>query len=59
MFNDILITPDGYKFGNFEETVSQVLGHNENSHTLTKTGKIIVKILNTIDKNHTQKSLQK
>lgn len=57
LFNAVLIKEDGYKFGNFAETISSVLGKNQRSDTLTKTGKILVKILDTIDKDHCKKSI--
>lgn len=43
---------DGYPFGNINETISSVLGKNQFKGTLTLTGKILVWILNTLDKNH-------
>lgn len=52
LFNRFLIHENGYHFGNFEETISSVLGKNEIDETLTNTGKLIVKILNTIEKDH-------
>lgn len=57
LFNATLIKPEGYQFGNFEETISSVLGKNQRDNTLTKTGKILVKILDTIDKDHCKKSI--
>lgn len=57
LFNSCLIKSSGYQFGIFEETISSVLGKNEYDKTLTKTGKILVKILNWIDKNHCFKSI--
>lgn len=57
LFNLTLIKDSGYKFGNFEETISSVLGKNERDETLSKTGKILVFILNKIDKDHCVKSI--
>ena len=55
LFNGILIKKDGYKFGNIEETVSEVLGHNIVKNTLTFAGKIVVFILT---KKHCLNSIQ-
>ena len=51
-------TKDGYKFGNFNETISSALGKNERDKTLSKTGKLLVKILDFLDKNHCIKSIK-
>ena len=45
LWNKALITENGYRFGNIEETISAVLGHNIQKETLTKTGKVLVFIL--------------
>ena len=45
LWNKTLITEKGYPFGNIEETISAVLGHNIQRKTLTKTGKVLVFIL--------------
>ena len=45
LWNKTLITEAGYLFGNIEETISAVLGHNIKRKTLTKTGKALVFIL--------------
>lgn len=52
IFNDLLITTDGYKFGNRKETISSVLGKNQQKETLTKAGKSLVWILDSIEKDH-------
>jgi len=57
LLNRVLITEKGYKFGNINETISSVLGKNELTNTLTKTGKVLVWILDKIDKNHCYKSI--
>lgn len=57
LLNAVLITEEGYKFGNFLETISSVLGKNERDGTLTKCGKGLVKILNWLDKDHCKKSI--
>ena len=58
LFNDILIKNDGYKFGDPDETISSVLGHNKKQKTLTRFGKIIVFLLNTIDPFHVEKAVE-
>lgn len=58
LFNLTLKKKNGYEFGNFQETISSVLGKNERDGTLSKTGKVLVWILNKIDKNHCQKSIK-
>ena len=45
MWNQLLITKDGYKFGNIDESISEVLGQNILRFTLTKKGKLLVKLL--------------
>ena len=45
LWNKTLINESGYRFGNIEETISAVLGHNIQRKTLTKTGKVLVFIL--------------
>ena len=57
LWNKTLRKSLGYEFGNVNETISSVLGKNERDGTLTKTGKILVFILNTIDKDHCKKSI--
>jgi len=57
LWNCTLRLKTGYKFGNPEETISSVLGKNERDKTLTATGKVLVFILNTIDKDHCKKSI--
>jgi len=48
---------NGYKFGNVNETISSALGKNQRDKTLSLFGKVICKILDTIDKNHCEKSI--
>jgi hypothetical protein len=59
LFNKVLILQNGYQFGDIGETISSVLGKNERDNTLTKTGFILVYILDKIDKNHAFKSIDK
>lgn len=57
--NKYLITKNSKShFWDIKETISSVLGKNQRDKTLTWLGKLICKILDTIDKNHCQKSIQ-
>lgn len=56
-FNRFFRTENGYPFGNERETISSALGKNERDGTLSKCGKIIVRILDKIDKNHCKNSI--
>lgn len=57
VFNDILITKTGYKFGNRKETISSVLGKNQKYKTLKRTGKFLCRILDRLDPQHCEKSI--
>lgn len=58
LFNQILITSWSQNyFGNIDETISSVIGKNKRDGTLTKTGKVLDKILNAIDPNHSIRSI--
>jgi len=52
LFNDVLIKKTGYQFGKRGETISSVLGKNIKTATLTRAGKLLVIILDFIEKNH-------
>lgn len=58
LWNKTLRTENGYKFGNINETISSALGKNERDKTLSKSGKMLVMILNVFDKNHSIKSIR-
>ena len=58
LFNLTLNKKGGYEFGNFEETISSALGKNQRDNTLSFAGKVLVFILDTIDKNHCKKSIK-
>lgn len=58
LFNQVLINSQAYPFGNEKETISMVLGKNQLNNTLTQTGKSLVWILDKIDKNHVEKSIE-
>lgn len=57
MFNCVMITKDGYKFGNRDETISSVIGKNKIRGTLTWAGKSLDFILEVMDPNHSIKSI--
>lgn len=59
LFNDVLITSNGYKFGSDRETISAVLGANRIKGTLTKTGLFIANTLDRIEKDHCELAFQK
>lgn len=53
LFNDLLISSDSKdQFGNEDETISSVLGKNEEGGNLKVTGRLLANILNKIQKNH-------
>ena len=58
IWNDKLKIDRGYEFGKENETISSALGKNERDNTLSKKGKLLVKILDFLDKNHCQKSMK-
>jgi hypothetical protein len=57
LFNALLITPEGYRFGDFRETISSVIGKNKVAGTLSKNGRTLDRILDFLDKNHSIKSI--
>lgn len=57
ILNATCIEPDGYKFGNFKETISSVLGKNQGRKKLKGLGIFIAFMLDSIDKNHCKKSI--
>ena len=58
LFNKVLIKENGYRFGDIRETISSVLGKNQRDDTLSKWGKVLVWILDKLDKNHCEKSIE-
>jgi hypothetical protein len=56
-FNATLIKDDSIQFGDVDETVSSVLGKNYLANNLTKTGKALNFILDSIDAKHSIKSI--
>jgi len=59
LFNDILITKYGHRFGDEDQTISMVLGVNKAMGTLTNKGKFLADTLNKIDPNHVEKAIEK
>ena len=55
-FNDLLIKPEGYRFGYFNKTISKTLAVNKGRETMYKFGIALGKLLNWIDKDHLEKS---
>lgn len=49
---------NGYEFGDVNETISSALGKNQRDNTLSWFGIGICLILDTIDKNHCEKSIK-
>jgi hypothetical protein len=59
LFNDLLITKEGYRFGDVRETVSSAMGKNKVRGTLTRTGRALDAVLEFFDDNHSIKSIKK
>ena len=59
LWNKSLVKKDVayYKFGIKYETISSALGKNKRIKSLSKTGELLVFILDTIDKNHTENAI--
>ena len=57
LFNRCLITSAGYKFGKVQETISSVLGKNQETWTLTLVGRAVVGVLDWLDKDHCRESI--
>lgn len=58
LFNSILIRADSkFLFGDFEETISSVLGKNKRAGTLSKAGRMLAGLLDAIEKGHCEKSI--
>lgn len=59
MFNSLLITSAApVQFGLIIQTISAVLGHNQAAGTLTKAGKWLVRVLDTIDPGHCKRAAE-
>lgn len=58
LWNNVLIKPSGYQFGEEGETISSALGKNYLRKELRFMGKFLVWVLNTIEKDHCVKYIQ-
>jgi hypothetical protein len=59
LFNFTLIYSSSiHKFGNEDETISSVIGKNRKAKTLTFAGRLLDKLLDVIDKNHSIKAIE-
>lgn len=56
LLNMVLRKPGGYAFGDYDETISKVLGKNKAMGTLSVVGRLVADILNWIDKDHVEKA---
>jgi len=54
----LIISDSANLFGDIRETISSVLGKNQRGQTLTKLGKFVCWVLDTIDKKHCEKSIR-
>jgi 8-oxo-dGTP pyrophosphatase MutT (NUDIX family) len=57
LLNALWIKKGGYRFGNRDETISSALGRNKKLDSLTRFGKLIDKILDKLDPNHSLNSI--
>lgn len=55
--NVLMREENGYPFGNVNETISSVLGKNQRDGTLTRFGRLICAVLDSLDKNHCKNSI--
>lgn len=55
-FNDLMIKPDGYRFGFFNVTISKTLAINKKQGKMYAIGRGLGWLLNKIDKNHLEDS---
>lgn len=58
LFNAIFIKGNCHDFGDIRETISSVLGRNYRYGTLTRTGRVLVAILDAIDPGHVTKAIK-
>ncbi len=58
LFNDVLIKKSGVRFGNEDETISSVLGKNQQEGTLTFIGKGLNGLLHLLEKDHSIKAIE-
>ena len=58
LWNKMLRTYGGYRFGRLGETISSALGKNQRDGTLSKTGRRLANLLDFIDKDHCMNSIK-
>ena len=58
LLNDKLKTSEGYRFGTSGQTISAVLGFNQELGTLTRSGQVLANTLDWIDKNHCYNAME-
>ena len=56
LWNDMFRKKGGYNSGDRLDTISYFLGSNSKKNKLTKAGNVIVKILDTLDEDHSNKA---
>ncbi len=59
ILNDLMITKDGDKFGDEDQTISHVIGLNKIKGTLKRPGRILDNLLEFIDPGHSIKATKK
>lgn len=60
LFNSLLICKaSNYRFGEYGQTISDVIGRNKIAGTLTRYGRLLDAILDIVDDNHTLKAIRK
>lgn len=57
LLNVTMRLKNGYAFGDEKETISSALGKNQRDKTLSWFGKTTCLVLDSLDKNHCQKSI--
>lgn len=55
---NLTLQKNGVEFGDERETISSVLGKNQRDKTLTRAGRVLCWILDTLDPNHCENSIQ-
>jgi len=58
MFNDLMVKPHGYRYGNGEDLISYVMGRNKAIDTHYKLGVKVADAINTIDTNHVEDAVK-
>lgn len=58
LLNLVMIKSDGHRFGNPDETISSAIGKNHADGTLTWCGWGLYRLLNKIEKDHSEKAIE-